>query len=199
VVNVTGIAGDAGANAICDGYVVFVENGSCPADGAPLGNIPPSVWSDVLVFHDGTTIPQAADGGVAQICGAAINATLISDVHLGVGFPASGPIAVAPDGGPSAAYGLLPANLASLDAPTIINAPTTVCVNQKSRYLAPDGGQPGSGPQNGANYAANGTTYGIISDVPALPPWAFLLLGGTLLGTAALGIRGFRGRSIPSA
>lgn len=172
------------ANPFVSGYLVMLKG--LPCTGSNLAT--PSTWSDIVVFWNGVNLPAATDGVTTP---AANQITLISDppdgvAHVGCSathFPADPTVPVAKVTDPG--YQNLPAGLAGLTENIILAGPVTAQI------------EIGAGNVTYKAAATGGQTnvYRIFSEVPALPPWAFALLGGTLLGTAVVVVRR-RGREV---
>jgi|CZKU01.1.fsa_nt_gi hypothetical protein len=149
---------------VADGFMVMLEN-------AAAGNVC-SNWSDIVVFWDGTNFPSGGTGS---------SVTVISDPQSETGFNCgAGPLlfnagALRPE------YVGLPAALQN-----ITEAQITGGAGANATAFVPE---VVNGNSVSVTYAAGTSVYRVVSDVPALPPWGFALLGTTLAGAAVFLIR----------
>jgi hypothetical protein len=184
-VNLAGVPG-LFPTGLCDGYLVLTE------EGAGAG-----AMSDIVVFHDGVTLPSG-------VCGPTVTwMTIISDASSAAEGPDASILpttgCLMQPGTPGPVCTPLPqyqfdrftqtgGSLANLTA-EIVAAGAGLNANSQVQEVVR------SGVTNGAYLAAGplGTaTYIVFSDVPnvpALPPWAFGVLGGVLMVTAFAALR----------
>jgi hypothetical protein len=172
--------------AVVSGYLVMLKG--LPCTGSVLTD--PSTWSDIVVFWNGVNLPAATDGQPGGTP-AANQATIISDppdsvAHAGCSathFPADPTVPIT--SGVDAGYAALPAGLAGLTENIVLAGTTAAATTSQTERF------PGNVTYKPADAADAGAfnTYVIFSEIPALPPWGFALLGGTLLATAIVVLR----------
>jgi hypothetical protein len=200
---------------VCDGYLVmgkeyplpdggggFHPDHACAAPGPAVApfDIPLSdaesagcgapTWSDVIVFHNGSSLPSG-------VCDASVHfITIISRpdplvtqaTFANADFAASGclmkstsaDLTTSPVDGNCAGLLLSPFST----VPAFLQGLTVATVDgdARSRWQK----EVLIGPNDRVVYQPGPGRYTIFSDLPAMPPWGFAMLGSALLGMAVI-------------
>jgi len=156
----------AAVNGVCEGYVAL------PKQGVAVNLNDSTTWSAVIVFHSGNP-PVSPPAKLSGDCGPSVRKMTLVAPPRGGSFPASGELAPAAN----AVYASMPSNLVGMTVQEIKDFGTfsQVGVTTSSGLYQMDYAPPG----------VPGATIRFIdapAPLPALPIWAFLLLGSGLAG-----------------